>query len=68
MRARRLPLRRVAKKSLQSTRQAVLPLSPTSKKIKKAQESLAQDAAFNKLLAIRSANGGKKVRGDSKKL
>jgi hypothetical protein len=59
---RQLPTRR-SKKKPQSTNVAP-PLSPNSRRIKKAQQRLAQDAAFKELLGLISANGGKKKYGD----
>jgi hypothetical protein len=43
-------------------------MSPTSRRILKAQQRLAQDAAFDELLLIRGLNGGKKTHGDIKKI
>jgi hypothetical protein len=56
---RRLPLSRVVK-TLQSTKVITVSMSPSSRKIHKAQQRLAQDAAFGELLLLRQANGGKK--------
>jgi hypothetical protein len=59
---------RRAKKTPQSTDAVVPPMSPTSRRILKAQQQLAQDAAFDELLLIRASNGGKKTHGDIKKI
>jgi hypothetical protein len=63
---RHLPITRAAgKQKLQST---VVPCvsSPKSRKIKKDQDRVAQDAAFKELLLVRSSNGGQKKYGDIK--
>jgi hypothetical protein len=56
---RQLPRKR--SHTLQST---VHVLSPKSKRIRKAQESVAQDAAFEELISMRTANGGRNLYGD----
>jgi hypothetical protein len=67
MKLRKLPLTRSARQNLRAIVVAPI-LSPNSKKIKKAQESVAQEAAFDELLLLRSANGGRKLYGDIKRI
>ena len=43
-------------------------MSPNSQRIKKAQQRLAQDAAFNELMMMHAANCGKKRYGDIKSI
>jgi hypothetical protein len=61
---RRLPLTRSAKAKPQSTNAVSISMSPISRRIHKAQQRLAQDAAFGELLLLRQSNGGKKKHGD----
>jgi hypothetical protein len=53
---------RSAQRILQSTAAPVL--SPKFRSIKKAQESVAQEAALDELILMKSSNGGKKKYGD----
>jgi hypothetical protein len=61
---RHLPITRASGRITLQPTVAYCPISPTSKRIKKDQDKVAQDAAFTELLTIRSANGGKKKYGD----
>ena len=66
-RNRRLPLTRLAKTTQNHTKRKVSKyqaLSPTTRQLKKAQDAVVVEAAYNKLLAIRAANGGKKRHTD----
>jgi hypothetical protein len=61
---RRLPFSRTVKNNTQCNfgrkPSKYKEFSPTTRKVKKAQENVVMDAAFKRLLAIRAANGGKK--------
>jgi hypothetical protein len=64
---RRLPFTRGSSRRQSATPVAPEPtpvVCPELKKIKKAQERVAQKAAFDELLVLRSANGGKNRHGD----
>jgi hypothetical protein len=65
---RRLPLSRKTKTPQSTDAVVPPPMSPTSRRILKAQQRLAQDAAFDELMLLRGLNGGKKTHGDIKKI